>query len=881
MDLHVHTPGSRDFDDKTVEATKIVEFALERGLEAIAITDHNTGSFVDAIKSAAKGKSLAVFPGVEITCRGGASGIHIIALLDVQSETKHIESLLSELGLGPDSYGKEDAIVPKEVLEVARIIERRGGLAILAHANSTHGALCDMRGQQRIDLIKDPSVQAVEATDFQDEGKKKDKKRTCDFLDGSDPEYKRKLAVYQASDNPGASGLHSVAGIGSRCSLFKVDRISLEGLRQCFTDPDVRIRQDYEYSTSHYPRIKSVQVTGGFLDGAELIFHEGLNSILGAKGAGKSLLVEAMRFALDQPPRNPEILADHEAKLAGRLEHYGTVEVIFTDETGKDVAVKRTYNPADDNPYEGGEHRDLVRAFPVFFLSQNEILRIAETPEEQLAFIDRFFDFRAYQVSIRELERDLQKLDAELAECMRASMEALSIQKQVDTIKGELLKIDAALKDPAFEKYTTAETKDRTLREQIHETKTIAERLAEAIRLVGGVPVAPVPEGLGDDPAVRRALDRSKQSREIARNHIEAATQEIKIVQDKAAEDYQNWRPELEIAKKEYDSAIRTRGGDARGLAQKRVKLVKEYEDLTRRLTTAKERADALPQAGQTRKSVVQQHRQAHEAYAAERKDRCQRIQSESEDRLKVQLHEASNSEEFRKRLSALKRGSYLKDVEIEQICRSVDSGAFMRAVLSYSLGTNRTLLDDLAKKVDLDPERMRSLATFLVSEYTFEQLLALEYTGIPQDKPEISYNVGGRFEPLARLSIGQKCTAMLLIALTSGTAPIVIDQPEDSLDLRSIWQDVCSRVRKGKHIRQFIFTTHSSSIAVATDSDKFIIMEADATRGRVVFSGSMDHSPVSEEALRYLEGGPPTYKLKFRKFRGGDILAGVDDPEN
>jgi ABC-type cobalamin/Fe3+-siderophores transport system ATPase subunit len=107
----------------------------------------------------------------------------------------------------------------------------------------------------------------------------------------------------------------------------------------------------------------------------------------------------------------------------------------------------------------------------------------------------------------------------------------------------------------------------------------------------------------------------------------------------------------------------------------------------------------------------------------------------------------------------------------------------------------------------------------------------------------------------------------MLIMALSDGSMPVVIDQPEDSLDIRSVWEDMCKALRAGKERRQFIFTTHNASLAVASDSDKFLVMEGDADRGRVVFSGSMDHGPVSDEVLRYLEGGPETYQMKYRKY--------------
>jgi ABC-type multidrug transport system ATPase subunit len=177
--------------------------------------------------------------------------------------------------------------------------------------------------------------------------------------------------------------------------------------------------------------------------------------------------------------------------------------------------------------------------------------------------------------------------------------------------------------------------------------------------------------------------------------------------------------------------------------------------------------------------------------------------------------------------------------------------------------------LEALAKAVGVDKERMLFLAEFLDEQHELEQLLSLEHQALPKDRPEILYNVGeGKYEKLDRLSVGQKCTAMLIVALSDGTFPIIIDQPEDSLDIRTIWDDMCVKIRKGKERRQFVFTTHNSSLAVASDTDKFTILEAGATQGRVMYSGSMDHSPMNEEVITYLEGGPDTYRAKFGKYR-------------
>ena len=486
LDLHLHTPGSKDFGDRAVTAEDIVEKAIAAGLGGIGVTDHNSAAWVDAVKTAASHAitDLVVFPGCEITCMGGKYGIHILAIFDPACSRADVEGLLAELQLQPSDYGQSETIVQKDPITVVQTIRRRGGLAILAHANSSKGALADMSGQQRTKLIQLSDLTAVEATDFRNADLQERQKRAIDLLDGNDPVYQRTLAVYQGSDNPAGDGGHGLDGIGTRCSYFKMDRINLEGLRQCFADADVRIRQDFEFTTVQYPRIKSVRISGGFFDGTEAVFHEGLNSIVGAKGAGKSLLVEFIRFALDQPPLNAEILQDHEDKLQSRLQQYGTVEVIVCDETGTDVVVKRVYNPIEDNPYDPPTRYDVGQFFPVLFLSQNEIIKIAEHPDEQITFIDRFFDFRSFQREIEQAESELRELDAQLGDGYRAYRDVTEMEKLLKEAAGELERLEAALKNPAFDEYSKLDTKSRGFNDHMSYVKDLRQKITNITKEV-------------------------------------------------------------------------------------------------------------------------------------------------------------------------------------------------------------------------------------------------------------------------------------------------------------------------------------------------------------------------------------------------------------
>jgi len=236
FDLHVHTPASNDWRDGEITAAELVDHALSIGLDGIALTDHATGGWVDDVKAAASATDLVIFPAVELNDLAGNEGIHLVVLFDVHFTSTDIDRFLTTIGAVRGAGQRlERGSATSGPLELMDEIHKFGGIAVLAHCRSSKGALGSMRGDLRTLLVQHPAVLAVEAPaeDYFDEGRKKARKRVYDVLDGTDPTYRRELAVYQASDNPPGEGHgHSLAGIGSRFTYFWVEEpVTLEGLR--------------------------------------------------------------------------------------------------------------------------------------------------------------------------------------------------------------------------------------------------------------------------------------------------------------------------------------------------------------------------------------------------------------------------------------------------------------------------------------------------------------------------------------------------------------------------------------------------------------------------------------------------------------------------
>jgi predicted metal-dependent phosphoesterase TrpH len=91
-DLHVHT----NISDSTFSPEKVARYAKMQGLDAIAITDHDTCAAIAPAIIAAKGTGIEIIPGVELTAEMGDDEIHVLGyFIDWQDDsfTKKLKEL--------------------------------------------------------------------------------------------------------------------------------------------------------------------------------------------------------------------------------------------------------------------------------------------------------------------------------------------------------------------------------------------------------------------------------------------------------------------------------------------------------------------------------------------------------------------------------------------------------------------------------------------------------------------------------------------------------------------------------------------------------------------------------------------------------------------
>ncbi len=149
-----------------------------------------------------------------------------------------------------------------------------------------------------------------------------------------------------------------------------------------------------------------------------------------------------------------------------------------------------------------------------------------------------------------------------------------------------------------------------------------------------------------------------------------------------------------------------------------------------------------------------------------------------------------------------------------------------------------------------------------------------------------ISYDLMQGDDRLGHMSPGKKGIILfqLFLHMSSSKDPILIDQPEDNLDNRTVYQELNDFIKEKKIQRQIIIVSHNPNLVVSTDSENVIVAHQNAnsdTRPKFEYiNGSLENTfkdeaaehilqeqGIREHVCEILEGGVEAFKKREKKY--------------
>jgi ABC-type Mn2+/Zn2+ transport system ATPase subunit len=869
-DLQVHTPidpafpgkpEPREQDERLDLARRYLAQAKGRGIQLVGITEHNDVSWIDDLRAAAKTLDLHLLPGFEVESK---EGVHVLCLFDPETSVEALEEVLVRLGL-TGAKRRESRLqlrADRHFAELLKFVQADcGGICIAAHIESNKGLLAAIRQGARVDAWKASDLLAADVARPPaeiDSGNGR-------IIRGEDPIYERaRLPGYVLT-----SDARSLDDIGTKSTWIKMDSVGVEGLRQAFLDPASRIAYEDPGELREGGHVLGVAWEGDFLDSVRFPVNPELNALIGGKGTGKSTAIESIRYAFDLPYRTEEVqqagidLLEHAFRAGSKVS-----VAVETDAPARTrYVVERTAPHAPVVRDELGQARPELQASSILrpcIYGQKEIYGIAQDAQARLEMLDSFARHDLRQI----VERERGLLDR----LRQNGQVVLDAQRRIDDSENKLAEL------PNLEEWRQRFRKagfDDLLRERrlldreerlIDQAfQVLAQREEAAADVLGEGPPGKLDtdDDLPNADLLREAADILENVEEAWEKAVTGLRADMAQARDRLGALHARWTERRDARRADFDRALRE--------LQERMPEVdpERYLDVERRIELLTPLREVLDQLG-VRLAAARDERIRLLIDLADVRGDKHRARARAADRLNgalagnvlIELTYQGERDGFVRRLSALKsgaRGDALRRMVDDPSFSPTDFAGYVR---SGNLGGQYKL--------------PAGQATALERSFDEEVLLDLEVSELP-DSVQLLLDVGlGESKPeyrsLERLSPGQKSTAILLLVMLESKDPLLVDQPEDDLDNRFVYDDVVKRLREAKRSRQFIVATHNANIPILGDAEQIVALDAKERAGGPVRSfirarGSIDTEGVRDAAEHILEGGREAFELRRKKY--------------
>lgn len=139
-----------------------------------------------------------------------------------------------------------------------------------------------------------------------------------------------------------------------------------------------------------------------------------------------------------------------------------------------------------------------------------------------------------------------------------------------------------------------------------------------------------------------------------------------------------------------------------------------------------------------------------------------------------------------------------------------------------------------------------------------------------------IRYGIDYDGVDIRKLSPGTRGIVLLLLYLAlddSDNRPLVIDQPEENLDPKSVFDELVHLFIEAKTHRQVIMVTHNANLVINTDADQIIIADAGPHPHGFLppisyRSGGLENADIRKAVCDILEGGEGAFQERARRLR-------------
>ena len=921
-DFQVHTPRDINWSgnkpvtdvDRKAYADKFVLACRQKGVNAVAITDHHDLTFFPYIKAAANNEldsngdqikesnKLVVFPGIELTLSNPPC--QALLILDSNFPEDQLIRILHKLALEPNPVEepstKETLPIPSDVIngltdlhvKLDTIDILKGKYIILPHTSRGHKGL--LRRDFYEHYIKMPCVSGyIDGSIPDDQGLK-------NIISGKDRNYGFKsIAVFQTSDNR----KETFEDLGTSTTWVKWATPTAEALRQASLAKESRLSQVEPILPQIF--ISKMSVTNSkFLGRVELELNQQYSAFIGGRGTGKSTLLEYIRWGLcdqiigaNKYDSESEILKRRQTLIEKTLIPYSGEVRITASINGIEHIVKRNSSTKDiqlkigNGDFEKASEEEIRRLIPIQAYSQKQLSSVGVRTEELKRFIQLPIanELNNIGFNLREVSKSLKNAYSNLVRKIEIQSEVEELRLQSKSVNEQVQNLRNSLKGLTDEDKKVIENKELFENEQTfiqesnNEVELFKGKFDSIKETLSGYPT----ELDADTNILNTEIINGVQAekRGIFTNIKSKLDEIIKLFEQENLTTYNEALNKWSISKREFDITY----NQIKEKASANESIIKEINSLENRLReitdSINERLARIKELGNPDSTFNTEkikwynlHQEKIDLLNAQ----AEQFTILSKGIIKAEVTKSINIETIQELLIQSFTGTRISRDKVESICREITESespldSWKAALEELKNLAEYKILEDkpielpetnLLTQAGLNEGNKRRIAELFAPDNWLSML-----TQEIEFEPKFFYSTSNQMDdviPFSEASAGQQATALLSVLLNQEGSPLLIDQPEDDIDNRAI-NDIIENIWSAKNKRQLIFTSHNANLVVNGDAELVVCCDykesSQQTQGEIKYEGAIDNNEIKKEITLIMEGGEKAFKLRKEKY--------------
>ena len=800
-DLHIHTASSYDAYKGDDSDKLLAKAVCENELAAIAITDHFIIDKDRITNIRGLLPSTTIFPGVELRTDKGDTNIHVILIFSDQIDLNTLSedfNVFKRDAKNPDNNDK----IYWDYNDICAFAQKHNAL-ISIHAGSKDKGV-DTQISNALPINQAVKEEFAKTVSIFEVGKEKD---IDDYKKYVFPDIKSTKPLIICSDSHDPRNYHPAH------QLWIKSDPTFNGLKQIIYEPDERVCiSDYRpQEKAPYHIIDSISISDDLFQKDEIVFNKNLTCIIGGKSTGKSILLHNLARAID-----PDQVSENSDISLGRRK---------TDKDKKALTLEIESSKLDVKWGNGksGENQSII------YIPQSYLNRLADSSQETTR-IDELVE----RVLLKRTDTDgnklqkqkdalIQSLNDKKTENTNTVLEIVRLNESIKQLKSQISELGG--RDSVEKEIHRLKTERDAIAKELNITEEDIKKYDQAVSTITAKEafVEEISKEIKSISSlslvVQSSIDLSSFSKETE-EQIEAIVQKI------IGEANRTWNVQkeqliaflsekLKIAEKECVAALATRDS-----LKGKIESSNHIKELAQKISDE----EAVLQTIISKEKVLNDEQEKQDIAISNISSSCVDFKKDYED-YACYISENANTDDSGltyEVLIPLRVDDFLnkwRELFREnnpQNRKLIDTETFSDSAFT------KELLAEIIKK-DLSGE----LATLKAGENTENTLRS-----ILTDWYNIKYVVKMGDDSVNVMSPGKKALVLLqlLIDLDETDCPILIDQPEDDLDNRSIFEQLIPFIKKKKAVRQIIVVTHNANIVIGADAEEVIIANQNGT---------------------------------------------------